>query len=582
MSERHGLFMTEKVELLAPAGNYESFLGAIHAGADAVYLGGEKFGARAFADNFTTEKLCQAIRYAHLWEKKIYLTVNTLVKENEFSEIYDYLKPFYEEGLDGVIVQDIGVFEYIKEQFPDMELHVSTQMTITGRYGAKLLKEMGAKRIVPARELSLTEIIKLKEETGLELETFIHGAMCYCYSGQCLFSSIVGGRSGNRGKCAQPCRLPYQVFENDKELTKGECYPLSLKDMCTIQNIPEFIEAGIHSFKIEGRMKKPEYVAGVTAIYRKYIDLYYQKSKNSYQVSTQDMQKLSSLYIRSEIQDGYYHKHNGKDMVTLTKPGYSASDETLLAQIRTNYLENSPKLPISIALTAKLNKPLCLTIQFKDRYVSVEKGMVEAATKQPITSQNIEKQLLKLGETCFKATACQIDMDDFIFVSLKVLNELRREGILALEDAILKHRKSTLSKEKPLLRVDSYVAKKGLLYVSVRSKEQFEAIFPFSPYIDRLYIDIDLMLENPVILQKLDEREDITLDVYASLPFILRLSDDKYLKDYTSILLSNKLQGCLVKNLEEIQYLKDINFQGKIALDAGLYAFNQKATNTSL
>ncbi|MDE6064718.1 MAG: U32 family peptidase, partial [Lachnospiraceae bacterium] len=262
----------KRVELLAPAGNYEGFLGAVRAGADAVYLGGEKFGARAYADNFTGEEICRAISYAHLFGRKVYLTVNTLLKDTELSELPAYLEPFYEAGLDGVIVQDIGAFLLIRDTFPGLKLHVSTQMTVTGSHAAKKLKEMGADRIVPARELSLKEIEKLKQDTGLEMETFIHGAMCYCYSGQCLFSSILGGRSGNRGRCAQPCRLPYQIAEGGQQ--KKETYPLSLKDLCSISFLPKLIAAGIDSFKIEGRMKKPEYTAGVTAIYRKYIDLY--------------------------------------------------------------------------------------------------------------------------------------------------------------------------------------------------------------------------------------------------------------------------------------------------------------------
>ena len=201
----------KKVELLAPAGSIDAFYGAIHAGADAVYLGGSRFGARAYADNFTEEELIRCIRYAHLFGRKVYLTVNTLVKESEFSELYGYLLPYYEAGLDGVIIQDLGVLSYIREHFPKLELHVSTQMTITGRYGAALLQQKGACRMVPARELSLKELVEIKQATGLEIEVFIHGAMCYCYSGQCLFSSILGGRSGNRGRCAQPCRLPYTV-----------------------------------------------------------------------------------------------------------------------------------------------------------------------------------------------------------------------------------------------------------------------------------------------------------------------------------------------------------------------------------
>ena len=230
-----------RVELLAPAGNKEAFIGTINAGADAVYLGGTKYSARAYADNFETEDIIFCIRYAHLRGKKVYLTVNTLMKENEINGLYDYIQPLYIAGLDACIVQDFGAFIFLQKHFPDMELHASTQMTITGPDSAKMLKEMGATRIVPARELSLSEIKILKKESGLEIETFIHGAMCYCYSGQCLFSSILGGRSGNRGRCAQPCRLPYDV--NNTTSKNKDTYPLSLKDMCTLEHIDKLIQA---------------------------------------------------------------------------------------------------------------------------------------------------------------------------------------------------------------------------------------------------------------------------------------------------------------------------------------------------
>ena len=223
-----------RVELLAPAGSYESFLGAIHAGADAVYLGGVKYGARAFAENFDEETLCRAIYYAHLFDRKVYLTLNTLMKQSELDEVEEFLMPFYNAGLDGVIVQDLGLMSFLKRTFPLLELHISTQMAVTGPYSVRMLKEEGAVRVVPARELSLKEMELLKKE-GLEIETFIHGAMCYCYSGQCFFSSFLGGRSGNRGKCAQSCRLPYQVNLADKGISKvrKEEYPLSLKDPCS-------------------------------------------------------------------------------------------------------------------------------------------------------------------------------------------------------------------------------------------------------------------------------------------------------------------------------------------------------------
>ena len=264
-----------KVEILAPAGSYESMVAAVNAGANAVYIGGSRFGARAYADNLDEEAMIRAIDFVHLHNCRIYMTVNTLVKEKELPELYGYLKPYYEAGLDAVLVQDLGVFSYIREHFPDLPLHISTQMTVTGKYSAAELKRMGAVRVVPARELSLKEIREIRETTGLEVETFVHGALCYCYSGQCLFSSLIGGRSGNRGRCAQTCRLPFDVEKGDKVLGgKNEKYVLSLKDLCTLDLLPEILEAGVCSLKIEGRMKSPRYTAGVVSIYRKYVDMY--------------------------------------------------------------------------------------------------------------------------------------------------------------------------------------------------------------------------------------------------------------------------------------------------------------------
>ena len=305
-----------RVEILAPAGSYSSFKAAMAAGADAVYAGGERFGARAYADNFTGEELIRAIREAHLFGKKLYLTVNTLLKDEEISELYDYLAPLYEAGLDAVIVQDVGVMDYVRTYFPDLDIHASTQMTITGSYGAKFLEEMGVTRVVPARELSLKEIRRIHEETLLEIECFVHGALCYCYSGQCLLSSMIGGRSGNRGQCAQPCRLPYSI-DGEKR------YYLSPKDICTLEIIPDLVDAGINSFKIEGRMKKPEYVAAVTSMYRKYTDLYLQKGRKGYQVSSKDREMLMDLYNRGGSSQGYYKEHNGQDMMALDRPNHA-------------------------------------------------------------------------------------------------------------------------------------------------------------------------------------------------------------------------------------------------------------------
>lgn len=317
-----------KVELLAPAGSYEGMRAAFAAGADAVYIGGSRFGARAYADNLDEEAMKRAIDYAHLKRKQLYLTVNTLLKDAEMEELYAYLKPFYREGLDAVIVQDMGVLRYVKREFPDMDIHASTQMTITGANGAALLKEAGASRVVTARELSLREIEKLHKTVDIEIESFVHGALCYCYSGQCLFSSMIGGRSGNRGRCAQPCRLPYELIERDrsereKVISSYENkYLLSPKDMCTLEILPELLESGVYSLKIEGRMKRAEYAAGVVRIYRKYLDAYLQNPKGDYKVDKEDMSELMDLYNRGGFSEGYYRQQNGADMMSPERPNH--------------------------------------------------------------------------------------------------------------------------------------------------------------------------------------------------------------------------------------------------------------------
>ena len=316
-----------EIEILAPAGSYDCFRAAVRAGADAVYAGGPKFGARAYADNFSEEELRRAVGEAHLHGCRFYLTVNTLLKEEEMDGLYEYLAPLYEEGLDAVIVQDIGVFDAVRTWFPEMDLHASTQMTVTNVEGARFLEQRGARRIVPARELSLEEVRQIHDGTGLEVECFVHGALCYCYSGQCLLSSIIGGRSGNRGQCAQPCRLPYTAGGKKRHY-------LSLKDICTLELIPELVEAGIDSFKIEGRMKGPEYVAAVTAMYRKYTDLYLSSGRKNFSVRAEDREMLMDLYNRGGSHTGYYERHNGREMISLDRPNHEGVDAVRMTEQR--------------------------------------------------------------------------------------------------------------------------------------------------------------------------------------------------------------------------------------------------------
>ena len=376
-------------ELLAPAGSFEHMKAAVQAGADAVYFGGSRYGARAYAENFTTERVLEALDYLHLHGRRAYMTVNTLIKERELQEdLYEYLLPFYEAGLDGVIVQDLGAASFIRAHFPEMEIHGSTQMMITSVSGALAAGKLGMNRIVPARELSAREMKLIKEESGLELEVFIHGALCYCYSGQCLFSSTYGGRSGNRGRCAQPCRLPYRAYD-----ASGDSYSrqwkhlLSPKDLCTLHELPAIIELGADSLKIEGRMKNVEFVAGVTSIYRKYLDLY--ASGEPYQVEEEDINILEELYSRGGFTEGYWFQHNGSGMMSPDVPRNLGRKIGKVARIF--------KGKVSLLLDASVNpkdvliipgegeEEIVLTIPKESDQLSNPNGSYEITLKAPST-----------------------------------------------------------------------------------------------------------------------------------------------------------------------------------------------------
>ncbi|MBI6874625.1 DUF3656 domain-containing U32 family peptidase [Clostridium aciditolerans] len=325
-----------KIELLAPAGSIESLHAAVQAGADAVYLGGNKFSARAYASNFDNENMIKAVEYCHLYNVKMYVTINTILKEDEAKEALEYAKFLYKIGVDALIIQDLGFANLIRKNLPDFELHASTQMTIHNAEGALFLRELGFKRIVLSRELSLKEITHISKELEIETEIFVHGALCVCYSGQCLMSSMIGGRSGNRGRCAQSCRLPNAIIDR-KTMTEKKGYLLSPKDICTVEDIKDIVESGTASLKIEGRMKRPEYVAGVVQAYRKAIDNVlnkeslevkgnnrednYKKLKDKKNIDLKsEKKKLLQLFNREGFSKAYLFGNVGKDMMAYTFP----------------------------------------------------------------------------------------------------------------------------------------------------------------------------------------------------------------------------------------------------------------------
>ena len=569
----------KKVELLAPAGNYEAFVGAIHAGADAVYLGGTKYSARAFADNFDEETLCKAIFYAHLFGRKVYLTINTLVKQSELDELYDFLRPFYENGLDGVIVQDFGVLKAVKKYFPQIEVHISTQMCITGPNSARMMKELGASRVVPARELSLEEMKLLKKE-GLDIETFIHGAMCYCYSGRCFFSSLLGGRSGNRGKCAQSCRLPYQTNLPEVKSTtnKTEEYPLSLKDMCTVTRIPQLVESGIDSFKIEGRMKRPEYAAGVTAIYRKYIDLYYEKGEAGFQIDEKDLEKLEHLYIRSEIQDGYYYRYNGPEMVTLEKPGYAGTDEKLAESIYETYIKQPLKAEVKGTVYLYKDAPVTLTLDFNETSVTATGAVAGKAIKAAVRREDVDKQLRKTGNTDFVFSELSIEMEEDVFLPMKALNELRREAFEELYETLLRAQKRPLCEEdktQDLRIIESKRPETGrqlLIFLSQKEhclaalREEQPAILGIPSH----------LLKDEEVFSHLKEAAHKGRRIWIRLPEVIRYKDHNRLKEILEC-SQDISDGMVVSDLETFGFLKKYGYSGQIMLNHHIYAWNQES-----
>lgn len=419
-------------ELLAPAGSMDSLKAAVAGGADAVYMGGLKFGARAYAENPDDDGICEAIDYVHLHGVKLYMTVNTLMKERELAdELLPFLERPYRAGVDAVLVQDLGALACIKEHFPDLPVHISTQMTVASPYGARIAKMMGAERLVLPRELSLPEIIRIKEEAEIEVETFIHGALCYCYSGQCLMSSMIGGRSGNRGRCAQPCRLPYRKDGN----RKAE-YLLNLKDICSLAMLPELAEAGIASLKIEGRMKSPSYTLGTVAVYRKYLDRI--RDGKPYAVDPEDVRFLLELFDRGGYSSGYYHTHNGPAMIHKEeKPAKRIVDEALLSRYFGRMDSEASDLNIKGTLTVIPGNCVTITMTYKGHEITFAGPEVQEAKSRPMTGEEIRKRMMKTGGTGFAFSELEILTEGAPFIPVGELNRFRRDAIEAMRKEIL-------------------------------------------------------------------------------------------------------------------------------------------------
>lgn len=548
-------------ELLAPAGNINIFKAVIEAGADAVYVGGSMFGARAYANNFDEEELLYAIDYAHLKGVKVYLTVNTLLKNDEIEKLYDYLLPFYERGLDAVLVQDLGALKLIHDRFPDLAIHTSTQMTVTGIDGVEFLKQFGVQRVVMAREVSLAEMKEIHEKCGMEIEAFVHGALCYSYSGQCLFSSMLGGRSGNRGRCAQPCRLPYCVGN------KKDTYILSLKDMCGIKDLQKLKESGVYSLKIEGRMKQAGYASGVVAYYRRYID-------SMKEVSDKDYKNIAGLGNRCGFTDKYYFEHNGTDMVTFEKPNFvsDASDE----------LPQFSKIKIQGKLTLKEAEPGALTVSCGGYRFTSYMDPVSHALKAPAERKSVEERISKTGDTPFEFENIDITMDDGIFVPNGALNKLRREAIEGLQNEILMQYKRTASasygwKSKKTSEIKPSGDPKVI--ASVRDGKQLYRLLEYDN-ISEIYIDSSKYGRRDFVKEFSDDVfwvNNAEKKAYLALPVIFRRSTRDYFETISDQLKKIDFEGFIVRNYEEFFWVKTRFAGKKIVTDHNMYTYNDMA-----
>ena len=419
-------------ELLSPAGSFEALKAAIDGGADAIYMGGASFNARINAKNFGEDEMSEAIRLAHSYGVKLYQTVNTMVYDREMSDLLHAAESSARAGIDAFIVSDIGAAELLRSYLPEIPLHASTQMSIHNTLGARELEKHGFERVVPARELSHEDILSLVRGTSLEVEIFIHGALCVSHSGQCLFSSLVGGRSGNRGLCAQPCRLPY-ACEGQRV---GERYPMSLKDLSLAEHIREIIDSGVASLKIEGRMKSPEYVRGVTSVWRELLD-------GGRDASRADMQRLADFFSRGGFTDSYYKRAIGRGML-----GVRSEEDKQASREVEKFNKITRKTPIDMSVYLAEGEPIRLTLKKGATSVTVTGDIAQKAINAPLGEDSLRKNLSKLGDTPFTLGKLECEIRGECILPMSAINSLRRDGAERLISAITDKKELVVGKKE--------------------------------------------------------------------------------------------------------------------------------------
>ncbi|WMM23644.1 DUF3656 domain-containing protein [Tissierella sp. MB52-C2] len=635
--------MNNDIELLAPVGSMDSLHAAVQNGANAVYLGGKLFNARQYASNFDYDELKEAVNYAHLRNVKVYITANILVDDSEMEEVIDYIKFLYEIDVDGMIVQDLGLAKIIRDMFPDLEVHGSTQMTINNLPGAEFVHDMGLTRVVLAREVPVDEIKYIHKNTPIELEAFIHGALCVSYSGQCLMSSMIGGRSGNRGKCAQPCRMPSSIVDRDGNLIKDweKKHILSTRDLNTLEEIQEIVDAGIISLKIEGRMKRPEYVATVVKNYRKALDegkenLDLEDKKDVEQIFNRGFTKglmfgefgrdFSSMerpdnrgiltgkvtrvdkykvyvLLNEDVDTGdglEFEGANGEYIgmiapfdgkkgttMNLEKPGfilndslvYRTSSVNLLNRARLSYEGENVKRPVNMEININIGEKPKLILIYRENVIAVEaEKEVEKSERVPLTEEKVREQLSKLGDTTYTLDNININLDEESYLPVSTLNLLRREAIGKLDEVLKNMNKRTSIDPK------TYNEKKKEFFSYKKSSKETNNKISVKVSSIEQFNQLDLDKLDRVYLgfydgvnKAVSKAKNYNKEIYLWTDKIL------YRRDLDNIArviepIEKEIDGVSVSNLGTLKYIKD-RFDLKIHGDIGLNIFNSFTLN---
>lgn len=531
-------------ELLAPVGSFEKLKAAVYSGADAVYFGFKKFSARKNAQNFDLSEIVEAVRFCHDFGVKAYVTLNTIVNDIELEEIKNIIHSLEEIGVDALIVQDLGVLNVAKRIAPGLKIHASTQMSVHSVAGVRLLREMGVSRVVVAREMTLSEIAEVCREQ-VEIEVFVHGALCYCVSGQCLMSSMLGGRSANRGECAQPCRLPFSVSNPPKP-------DLSLKDLCAIDTLDKLKEAGVCSFKIEGRMKRPEYVAAATLAYRKMID--------GYDVDKHDLLKVFS---RSGFTNGYINNRRSRDMFGVRCKEDAATKE-LYSKIKQSYRRPLQRFYVDFKVVIKKEQPVCLAAADGISTIKIFGDVPEKAKTVDLNEDRLKAFFSKLGGTVYKLRQIKVDVDCGLYVSNLHLNELKKSALLKLSrqranniitNNIDGYNKNLNKFEKEIIRKNAKLGQNGL-----RAEcDKFHQIVCCDEF-ELISVDIDELFDNYNKIGPLVEK----IGVLMPQAMFGRESDLVYKLDFLKKL---GVKHATVQNLGQIPLLNDFIIHGGFSLN---------------